>query len=1228
MWSKVELRNVTLHADGKGPAPIEQLKVDRVAVDYDLWKLIHSDWRHVFRRVEVGTLDGALRLHAKVKSKPRTPIADAFAKILSSSLSPVEYLSVGRADFEVKGIAAIHGLQAEVSDMPGFVAWEKLHVVGFPDFGAARAELVTNQSVIAISKLPLLPQIIVRRLSLNRITETLPRGGLEVLLEAGGGTAGLKVEPSVTPGALDVSVNVDAVQLNEVAAPFGFELPSPSAIESFRATFTGAPENLATSTADVAFVFRTKEELPFPAAIVRGEAKWGRGVFRITELAALSSGAELLIGGELNVPLDDFTVSRLGGEITWKLSGADLAAFHLRGLPGAQGAMSGAGTTRFENGEATTTGTLRAMKVSQGKVTIDTATIQLGARRKIGTFSDVLAGLAANLSLEARGVVASGARVDAISVTATMDGQTVGIEQLSVASGQNRFTGSGSAMLKPNAAGLAGKPEIELSIAAPRLEQLGVVVNGAALSGAVTAGGKLRLEGTHLVGNLKADGTDLRLGATPIGEFHALATFADGALILDSLKVALAAGEITARGRASLEAPMDYTGELHVKLASLGKLDALLATAGHPAKLGGALTLDWSGDGRLSESAHNGKLRVIGKGVRRDALTLNEVRLGAAYSPLQFETNELLVVSDKTRIGGRIRWKDARLDLSDLSISIAGEQAVGGNVSIPLNPSNPKGALPLDEPISAKLTARNADIAQILASVGVSAPVSGKVSGGLTVGGTLAMPDVNLSISGRSLTSSKAASVAPAELDAKLNIADSRLTVDAILKQRDIQPITLSASVPFVVEKLRRKPELMRELPLQGSLKVPASSLAILPRFVPALARIDGTVAANVEVAGTVGSPVVSGEVSLATQSIRMASANVPPISNFKGKLIFRDDTVTLSDTRGEIGGGTFRVDGSVNIAQPAQPAFDLRLRSDKVLVRRDDFLTIRTDADVTLRGPLNAATAAGTVYVTQSRFLKDVDILPLSLPGQELPRARSVATPMRISFPNPPLRDWKFDIAIKTRERDSFLVRGNLAKGAVSLNLRLGGTGLNPFLTGQAPIENFTAILPVSKLEVKRGFVTFSEDDPFQPQLYIEAQSRIGKTTVTANISGPASGPRLDLTSEPPLPQRDILSLLATGTTTDELGSNASVLATKAALLTVKGWYRKIFRKGADEPVADGEESFADRFDLDVTNVDPKTGRPEVTGSMRVTDKVYFLGELDTEGQFTGKVRYLLRFR
>ena len=786
-------------------------------------------------------------------------------------------------------------------------------------------------------------------------------------------------------------------------------------------------------------------------------------------------------------------------------------------------------------------------------------------------------------------------------------------------------------MLKPSGSGLESPPEIDLVIAAPKLEQFGVLVNEAALSGALTGDARLRLEGTQLAGNFQANGSSLRLGKTPLGEFQSRVKFENGFVLLDSLSVRLAeAGDITATGRIGLDGPMPYRGELKMNLANLGKLDALLATAGHPAKLGGALTLNWTGDGELSSGSHHGKLKLLGTGLRHDALALNELRLGASYAPQQVETNELLLVADKTRIGGRIIWKDNRLDASDLAVSIAGEQIVKGQISLPLSPANAKSPLPSDQPLSAHLTGKNMDLARLASSFGISVPVSGTASFDLNASGTLSKPDVKLAIEARSLKSTKVAAAAPADVDVNLLLADAHLTLAAIARQRDIQPLTVNATLPFELEKVLAQPALAQELPVQMNLKLPASSLGIVPRFAPAVSKLDGTIAADVQVRGTVAKPIVNGEIALAIKTLRMASDGVPPVSNFSSKILFRDDTATFQNTRGEIGGGSFNLDGNVKLTQPAQPVFDLRLRSDKVLVLRDESITVRADADVSLKGPLNFASAMGTVFVTQSRFFKDVDILPLALPGRPKTQVRTVATPTRISFPNPPLRDWKFDIAIKTRENDSFLIRGNLAKGAAALDLRLGGTGLNPFLSGHVQIETFTAVLPVSKLEITRGYVTFSPENPFQPILDIQAESRIRKNTVTVNISGTGSAPRMELESEPPLPQQDILSLLTTGTTTSEIGSNASALATKAALLTVKRWYRKAFPGRADSAEANAKEgeSLLDRFEMDIGNVDPKTGRPDMTGSVKLNEHLYFLGDIDMQGQFTGKVKYLIRFR
>ena len=103
--------------------------------------------------------------------------------------------------------------------------------------------------------------------------------------------------------------------------------------------------------------------------------------------------------------------------------------------------------------------------------------------------------------------------------------------------------------------------------------------------------------------------------------------------------------------------------------------------------------------------------------------------------------------------------------------------------------------------------------------------------------------------------------------------------------------------------------------------------------------------------------------------------------------------------------------------------------------------------------------------------------------------------------------------------------------------------------MDGTVRIENFVASLPFSKLQITNGYVSFSKDNPFIPNLNIQATSTLQDYNINVLIYGTASDPKTVMTSEPPLPQEDIVALLATGATTSSL-SNGDALAGRAAIL------------------------------------------------------------------------------
>src|SRR5256886_4964108 len=113
-------------------------------------------------------------------------------------------------------------------------------------------------------------------------------------------------------------------------------------------------------------------------------------------------------------------------------------------------------------------------------------------------------------------------------------------------------------------------------------------------------------------------------------------------------------------------------------------------------------------------------------------------------------------------------------------------------------------------------------------------------------------------------------------------------------------------------------------------------------------------------------------------------------------------------------------------------------------------------------------------------------------------------------------------------------------------------------------------------------------------------------------------------LTRNPPLPQEEIISLIATGATRGELSGRGNVLAGRAGMLLVQQLYRKIFKKG--EPTQ--SNTLFNRLDLDVGTVDPRTGQQQASARFKINDQFVLVGDVGLGGEYRGMLKYLIRFR
>jgi hypothetical protein len=790
---------------------------------------------------------------------------------------------------------------------------------------------------------------------------------------------------------------------------------------------------------------------------------------------------------------------------------------------------------------------------------------------------------------------------------------------------QNEFAVTGDYRL-PADFGKAAQQSarINVSLKAPQLGDYWATASPDRVTGPLQLEGQVFLKDGEASGQLWIYGADIRARDLVIHQLSGQCTVARNVVYLNDFTAGLNQQDfVNATASVELRPPFHYRGRLAVNIADLSALRPLLGPAGKDRPLAGSFIMNWEGAGEAKAFKNSGKLDLALTNGRFGTMQSLQANISATYSPQFLDVPTIFFRSDKMDFQAIAHAEGQTMEITRIQLDQGQAKYASGYISIPLvwaNLGTSASPLAANGKVAVTFQSENLDLKKLFDDFGMKPPVSGSMNVKVDAHGTLATLDSRFDLQMRDLRSTAVPKFEPASFDLTATTQNGQLNVIGKLQQAKIQPLELSANLPFDAVAIARAGTLPDDTPVTAKVRLPRSSVNFIRQFVPDLAQLDGDVGLDMDVRGTVGKPELSGTGDITINVARTINPTFPAVNNFKGRLNFAHDALTIQQFDGELSGGKFSVSGGIRLAKLTQPIIDLSIKSESALVARDDTMTVRADTDVKISGPLNSATVTGTVATTNSQILKNIDLLPIGLPGRPPPQA----APDRpdISFPNPPLRDWKFDVALKTK--DAFRIRGNMAGGGAVADLHLIGTGLHPGIEGMVRLENLEATLPFSRLEVSYGYLSFDPSDSFNPKIELHGTSVIRDYTIHVYVYGTALAPEAVFTSEPPLPQEEVISLLATGATREELTGNNSVLAGRAATLLVQQLYHKIFKKSGGETQ---NSSIFNRLDVDFGQTDPRTGQRQATARFKVNDQFVLLGDLEVTGGFKGMVKYLIRF-
>ena len=306
--------------------------------------------------------------------------------------------------------------------------------------------------------------------------------------------------------------------------------------------------------------------------------------------------------------------------------------------------------------------------------------------------------------------------------------------------------------------------------------------------------------------------------------------------------------------------------------------------------------------------------------------------------------------------------------------------------------------------------------------------------------------------------------------------------------------------------------------------------------------RVAGRIAIDAGVTGNLAAPRAEGVATLSGGSFTDPLQGIR-LTNIEGRVTGRGDTLVVERlTALTRNGGTLRGDGRVALEPAAGFPGSLRISAERAELVSSPLMTATASLNLALTGPL-----ARTPKISGRVDLVSVDVsVPDRLPAtvQPLPEIRRINTPPDIRArldaradrrakvaalgrkgrkAAPPF-DAMLDVAVNAPNR--IFVRGRGIDAELGGSLRLTGSSRDPVATGDFEMRRGRLSVVGQRLDFTRGRLTFGGEIA-TPDLDFIAETKAAEVTARIAVSGPANQPSFLLTSDPSLPQDEVLSRL-----------------------------------------------------------------------------------------------------
>jgi autotransporter translocation and assembly factor TamB len=443
--------------------------------------------------------------------------------------------------------------------------------------------------------------------------------------------------------------------------------------------------------------------------------------------------------------------------------------------------------------------------------------------------------------------------------------------------------------------------------------------------------------------------------------------------------------------------------------------------------------------------------------------------------------------------------------------------------------------------------------------------IDGLASLDLEWDGTLTAPGIagSIDVDSAYYVWSEADSTGVVNVNIAGTIADSTLTLESAKAEINDVPVSLEGTLTLLPGN-RVRIDLpieirdVRTVVARGILSpekiditadIDSLGLAMVQPFVPGIERMRGHLSASAKITGAVDDLDVSGNARASDMEIKPVFLS-DPLTDAYMSAEFTRNSVRLDTLFARMKKGTISSSGEVAIDTAGISEINFALAADNLDFDVRDYLEIRVEsADLSWGLVEDYYQLAGRIDLGRVEYSQDFQ------PSAILPFTQQVE---QVETPLPTVLA-RSRLNLKIVNSDSIWIDNNLAHLRANADLQFIGFLASPNISGRLVIEEGYVLYLDRKFTVTDGVAYFTDPNQINPEVNLRAvadvstyqQTQRTEYQIILAVTGRIQNPTVELSSQPPLPRPDIISILTLGATRGELaGETSQVLQERAEMI------------------------------------------------------------------------------